>query len=110
KSRPLTRIDGRDLMASVRAGYTAQRATFQTAFTALSPNHPDADVDGHIDVPVGASIPGIPNHIVKADLDVELRDFLSVGVEMIANSGQFLRGDEANLLAPVPGFMLLDAT
>ena len=43
----------------------SRRATFQTPFTALSAAHPDA-VDGAIDVPAGARIPGVPAHIGKA--------------------------------------------
>jgi outer membrane receptor protein involved in Fe transport len=34
---------------------------------------------------------------------------LSAGVNVVANSSQVLRGDEANLLAPVPGFVVVSA-
>jgi outer membrane receptor protein involved in Fe transport len=34
---------------------------------------------------------------------------LSAGLNVVADSSQFLRGDEANLLAPVPGFVVVDA-
>jgi outer membrane receptor protein involved in Fe transport len=33
---------------------------------------------------------------------------VSVGVDAIVNSSQYYRGDEANLLAPLPGFVLVN--
>jgi hypothetical protein len=33
----------------------------------------------------------------------------SAGVNVVANSSQYLRGDEANLLAPLPGFVVVGA-
>jgi outer membrane receptor protein involved in Fe transport len=51
----------------------------------------------------------VPRHIVKVALDARLAFGLSAGVSVIDNSGQYLRGDEANLLAPVPGFAVVNA-
>ena len=82
--------------------YTLLDATFETPFTALSATHPDA-VNGLIDVPAGAHIPSIPKHVVKLALSFLSSFGLSAGVNVIGNSGQYLRGDEANLLAPAPG-------
>jgi len=96
-----TRIEG-----SVH--YTFLDATFETPFTALSETHPDA-VNGLINVPAGAHIPSIPQHVVKVALNVRSSFGLSAGVNVIGNSGQYLRGDEANLLAPVPGYVVVNA-
>jgi iron complex outermembrane recepter protein len=88
--------------------YTFLDATFDTPFTAPSALHPDA-VDGAIDVPSGARLPSIPQHIVKVALDVRLSSGLSAGVSVVGNSSQYLRGDEANLMPPVPGFAVVNA-
>jgi outer membrane receptor protein involved in Fe transport len=87
--------------------YTLMSATFETPFSALSANHPDA-VNGAIAVPAGARIPGIPTHIGKATASWTGGSGLSAGANVVANSGQFLRGDEANLLAPLPGYVVLN--
>jgi outer membrane receptor protein involved in Fe transport len=34
---------------------------------------------------------------------------LSAGLNVIGNSGQYLRGDEANLLASIPGYAVVNA-
>jgi outer membrane receptor protein involved in Fe transport len=88
--------------------YTFTDATFETPFSALSATHPDA-VNGVIDVPAGARIPSIPAHVGKAALTAVAAFGLSLGANVVAQSGQFFRGDEANLLAPVPGFVVVNA-
>jgi len=35
-----------------------------------------------------------------------VRDRLALGLNLRVQSDQFLRGDEANLLTPIPGFMI----
>jgi iron complex outermembrane recepter protein len=90
--------------------YTLTDATFQSPFSALSATHPDADpITGLIDVPKGAHIPSIPRHIAKASLGFAAAFGLSAGVNVIANSSQYLRGDEANLLAPLAGYVVVNA-
>ncbi len=88
--------------------YTFMDATFETAFTAPSELHPDA-VNGAIQVPVGAHIPSIPRHLGKVGLTYIAGFGLSAGVNVVANSGQYLRGDEANRLPQVPGYVLVNA-
>jgi iron complex outermembrane receptor protein len=88
--------------------YTLVNATFQSPFTALSATHPDA-VNGSIDVPAGAHIPSIPRNIGKASATVYAPFGLSVGLNVIAESGQYYRGDEANLLPQIPGFVVVNA-
>ncbi len=87
--------------------YTLLRATFETPFVAPSANHPDA-VAGAIPVPAGARLPGVPTHIAKLSLGWTSAFGLSVGGSALAQSGQFLRGDEANRLAPLPGYVVVN--
>jgi outer membrane receptor protein involved in Fe transport len=87
--------------------YTFLDATFEAPFVALSANHPDA-VGGAIAVPAGAHIPGVPTHIGKVAASWSANFGLSVGADLLAESGQFLRGDEANLLPQLPGYVLID--
>ncbi|HEX7838188.1 MAG TPA: TonB-dependent receptor [Kofleriaceae bacterium] len=101
------RIDG-GLRIDWAVHYTFIAATFQTPFTAPSALHPDA-VDGLIDVPAGAHIPSVPRHVVKLALSFRSSFGLSAGVNVIGNTSQYLRGDEANLLAPVPGYVVVNA-
>jgi iron complex outermembrane receptor protein len=86
--------------------YTMMNATFETPFTALSATHPDA-VNGSIAVAAGAHLPGVPTHVGKAGIAWTSSFGLSAGANVIANSGQYLRGDEANRLAPLAGFVVV---
>jgi hypothetical protein len=81
------------------AAYTYLRATFDTALTLSSPNHPDA-VDGEIQVARGHSIPGVPRHQAKGSVSI-VAGRVSAGASLVSMSSQFLRGDEANRLEPV---------
>jgi len=101
------RLDG-DSRIDWAVYYTFLDATFETPFMALSETHPDA-VGGLIHVPTGAHIPSIPKHLVKVALGFRSSFGLSAGVNAIASSGQYLRGDEANLLAQVPGYVVVNA-
>jgi iron complex outermembrane receptor protein len=96
-----------DLSGSVEpirwnVAYTFVRARFETPLTLSSPNHPDEE-GGEIAVEAGSRIPGVPQHNVKASLSASIRR-LTVGANVMLNSRQYLRGDEANLLPPVDGF------
>jgi iron complex outermembrane receptor protein len=87
--------------------YTFLDATFRTPFSAPSENHPLA-VGGAIAVPAGARLPSTPRHLGKAALTWSHHERLRLGVELVTRSDQILRGDEANLLAPVPGFAVVN--
>jgi outer membrane receptor protein involved in Fe transport len=89
-------------------GYTFLRARFDSPLTLSSPNHPDED-DGEIDVAEGRRIPGVPQHNLKASLAASIRR-IAVGVGLIANSRQYLRGDEANLLPALDGYSVVNLT
>jgi iron complex outermembrane receptor protein len=89
------------------ANYTFLDATFRTPFVAPSPNHPLA-VDGQLAVPAGAHLPRTPAHIGKASLTWSAPFGLSLGATVMGNGGQYYRGDEANLLPQIPGYLLLN--
>ena len=83
--------------------YAFVNATFETDFLVSSPNHPSA-VAGVIQVESGDRIPGIPQHNLKIGADYALTPRLSFGADIVYNSGQYLRGDEANLLDTTDGY------
>ena len=93
---------------SAFATYTLQRATFGTALSIASPNHPEA-ADAEIDVESGDWIPAVPAQTAKAGIAVAVTDRVAVSAAVRAQSGQHFRGDEANLLDRVPGFAVVDA-
>ncbi len=83
-------------------------ATFRNPFVASSPNNPSADDNGEIFVQAGNRLPGIPEHMIKVSADVDLWNHFSLGVDMLYNSSQYFRGDEANLNATVPGYVIFN--
>ncbi|HEY4188217.1 MAG TPA: TonB-dependent receptor [Polyangia bacterium] len=89
------------------AHYTYLDATFETPFAAPSQTHPDADM-GSISVAKGAHLPSIPAHVGKLNAMYSSAFGLAVGAAVIANTSQFYRGDEANLLAPLPGYVVVN--
>jgi len=87
--------------------YTYLDARFETAFSEPSAVHPAA-IGGVLDVPAGARIPSVPAHNGKAVVTWFGARGVSVGLDAIVNSGQIYRGDEANLLPQVPGYLLIN--
>ncbi len=88
--------------------YMALRPTFGTALTVISPDHPLA-VGGEIRIEPGDVIPGVPRNNLKVGLSVGVGEALDLAFDMAASSERYLRGDEANLLAPLPGFTVVNA-
>ena len=88
--------------------YSWIEATFRTPFSASSPNNPAADAQGDIQVRAGNRLPGVPEHLVKSSVDLRLWERFSLGVDMLYNSAQYYRGDEANLNDPVPGYVIFN--
>lgn len=89
------------------ASYSYINATFGDDFMALSPNHPNANEEGELLVERGDDLPGLPENIFKLGGDYHLNQNLSVGLEVIYNSEQFIRGDESNELDAVDGYTLV---
>ena len=75
------------------AGYSFLDATFLDTITLASPDNPLA-INGEITVLPGNRIPSIPRHRFKAAADYAVTDTWKVGANLIAFSGQYLRGDE----------------
>jgi iron complex outermembrane recepter protein len=88
--------------------YTYTDATFQSPFIANSATNPGA-MNGQINVAAGAHIPSIPKSIGKAGLRYVSAFGLSAGVNVIADSSQYFRGDEANFLPQIPGYVVTNA-
>lgn len=89
------------------ASYSFVDATFEDDFRALSPNHEFADDEGEILVSRGDSIPGIPQNQFKAVADYMFDNGLNIGLDLVSNSGQILRGDESNQLAEIDGYSVV---
>ena len=92
---------------NVYASYNYIDATFQDTFTLASPGNPFA-VDGLITVTPGNVIPSIPAHRFKAGAEYAVFDNWKVGADLIAVSGQYLRGDETNLNPMLPGYWVVN--
>ncbi len=88
--------------------YGFVHATYETAFQAASANHPLADANGEIAVREGDRIPGIPEHSLKIGAEYPLTNRLSIGGDLLFNSDQYLRGDEANLLETIDGYAIVN--
>jgi iron complex outermembrane receptor protein len=87
--------------------YTRLDATFRDAFVVPSPNNPAA-IDGEIAVEAGDRLPLVPEHLLKAGLEIGATDALTFGASVVAASGQHYRGDEGNLVEEVDGYALLN--
>ena len=88
--------------------YSFVDANFEDNFKVLSPNHAFADDDGEILVEHGDQIPGIPQNQFKLLTNYRVTDRFGVGLDMISNSDQHLRGDESNQLDTVAGYTLVN--
>lgn len=86
--------------------YTYLNARFMDGFTIQNP----LDTDQAAQVERGDRIPGLPEHIYKASLGVDLWKRLSVAMDAQYSGEQFFRGDEANMTDPLGGYWLFNAT
>jgi outer membrane receptor protein involved in Fe transport len=86
--------------------YTYLNARFLTGFDSLNPRNPDEIAVVH----KGSKIPGIPEHIFKAAVNVDLWQKFSVGINGQYSGDRYLRGDEANRNAKSAGYWLFNAT
>lgn len=88
--------------------YTHVEATFEDSFNVLSPNHDFADDEGEIRVRSGDRIPGIPENQFKVLANYQLMDGLNLGLDIVSNSDQHLRGDESNQLDEIDGYTVVN--
>jgi outer membrane receptor protein involved in Fe transport len=87
--------------------YTWLDATFGGDLEIASVHNPEA-VDGVIKVQRGDRLPGVPQHLAKTGVDYEVGRW-SAAVDANYAASQYVRGDEANLLDPLPGFVTVNA-
>ncbi len=90
------------------ATYNFINATFLDQIVLSSPNNPLAGANGLITVMPGSHIPSIPQHRFKAGAEYKLRDNWKIGANLVAASGQYLRGDESNLNPMLPGYWIVN--
>ncbi|HEY6578886.1 MAG TPA: TonB-dependent receptor, partial [Rhizomicrobium sp.] len=88
--------------------YSYVTATFESSLLLRSPQNPDADANGNIQVRPGDTLPGIPAHRVKAGADYHVTSSWLVGADIAYESGQYFYGDESNQLAPLPGYAVVN--
>lgn len=86
--------------------YTYLNARFLSPFDTVNP----LNTDEAIVVNAGSKIPGLPEHIFKAAVGVDLWKKMSVGVTGEYSGDRHLRGDEANRNAKLSGYWLFNAT
>ncbi len=84
--------------------YAFLDATFQSQILLQSPNNPNADANGNIQVEPGDRIPSLPQHKVTAGFDYYLAPEWGIGADAIVASSQYLRGDENNTFAKLAGY------
>jgi len=99
---------------SWRANYAYLQATYRSSLVLNSPANSSAQplscaTCTQIQVRPGDRLSGIPRQVLKLDLDYSRGSRWSAGVNLIAQSPTFARGDENNRDAhgPVPGFALV---
>jgi iron complex outermembrane recepter protein len=91
--------------------YTYLNARFQDGFDIQHPTNFDANGDPiRATVSNGDRIPGIPEHIFKASIGVDLWQKLSLGINGTYSGNRVFRGDEANLTPKLSGYWLFNAT
>jgi iron complex outermembrane recepter protein len=87
--------------------YTYTDATFQSSFVESSPGNP-FNVDGNIMVQPGDHLPGVPTNLVKFGVQYKATDKWTIGASAVGATGQYLFGDEANLVKQLPGYFILN--
>jgi outer membrane receptor protein involved in Fe transport len=101
--------EGRWRQFDFRGSYGFVNATFESAFTDLSPNNPGADGNGNIFVKPGDRMPDVPRSSAKLRIGYQATPWLHFALEGLLESAQFLRGDEANLQQTLPGYVVFNA-
>ena len=88
--------------------YTYLNARFLDGFMIQNP----LDLEGEegIKVDHGDRIPGLPEHLYKASLGVDLWQRWSLGIDAQFSGEQYLRGDEAMSTDPLGGYWVFNAT
>ena len=92
------------------ARYARVNATFESPFTAFSPNNSSADANGDILVGPGDRMPGIPRDTLKLRGELDAFERATFGATLLAFSSQYARGDENNQdrNGALPGYALVN--
>lgn len=85
--------------------YTYLNARFLDGFDIQNPLDPSQAIP----VATGDRIPGIPEHIYKANIGVDLWQRVSLGIDGIYSGNKYFRGDEANTTKPLAGYWVFNA-
>jgi iron complex outermembrane recepter protein len=93
---------------SAYAAYTYTKATYQSTFVESAGSNPAADANGNITINPGDQLPGVPVNQGKLGVTYHVTDQWTVSGVLIAQSPQFLFGDEANLTPQLPAFATLN--
>jgi len=93
---------------SAFVNYSLVDATFQSPLILSSPSNPAANANGNIQVMPGDRLPGIPLNQLKAGADYRVTDQWTIGAVLTYFSDQYLRGDESNQNAPLPGYAVVN--
>ena len=56
----------------------------------------------------GSRIPSVPENLLKVNASYAFTPRLTASADLLHQSSQFLRGDEGNLVAPLPGFTIVN--
>ncbi len=86
--------------------YTYLNARFMDSFTIQNP------LDNAVAASVRSEsrIPGLPEHMYKAALGVDLWKRFSLGLDAQYSGNQYFRGDEANITDPLGGYWVFNAS
>ncbi|NOT11126.1 MAG: TonB-dependent receptor [Methylococcaceae bacterium] len=85
--------------------YTYLNARFLSGFDSLDP----LGIEPSAPVSQGDKIPGIPEHVFKASLGVDLWQRVLLGFDGLYSGDQVFRGDEANNNAKLSGYWVFNA-
>ena len=88
--------------------YTYTNATYQSGFLEAAGSNPAADANGNLTINPGNRLPGVPVNQGKFGLTYKVTDAWTIAGVLIAQSGQYLFGDEANLTPQLPGFVTVN--
>lgn len=91
----------------VAANYTYLNAQYRNSFSVQDPL--DLEDGGPVVVEKGDRITGLPEHIFKGTVGVELWRKLSLNIDGLYSGAQYYRGDEANLTGKLGGYWLFNA-
>ena len=90
------------------ANYSYLKAVFRENFAVPSPNNPAA-IEGRMSVKPGDRLPLIPDHLLKVGGQISVTEKFSINGDLLATSGQYLRGDESNLMEKTTPYMVINA-